>query len=74
MRSLATVRSLTFIAISLPVPAVVACGDDDAPAFRDAAIWLAEVTGGKVHWLPGRHACAIEKSAEVRRSAATTPD
>jgi 3-oxoadipate enol-lactonase len=46
---------------SLAVPAVVVCGDDDAPAFRDAAKWLAEATGdGTVHWLPGRHACAVE--------------
>ena len=46
---------------SLAVPAVVVCGDDDAPAFRDGAKWLAEATGdGTVHWLPGRHACAVE--------------
>lgn len=45
---------------SLAVPAVVVCGDDDAPAFRDAAVWLAEATGGTAHWLPGRHACAVE--------------
>ena len=25
------------------------------------ATWLAEATGdGTVHWLPGRHACAVE--------------
>ena len=30
----------------LTVPATVVCGDDDAPAFRDAAQWLAETTGG----------------------------
>jgi 3-oxoadipate enol-lactonase len=40
--------------------AAVACGKDDAPAFCDAAQWLADATGGTVHWLPGRHACAVE--------------
>lgn len=46
---------------SLRVPAVVVCGVDDAPPFRDAAIWMADATGaGTVHWLPGKHACAVE--------------
>ena len=45
---------------ALAVPVVVVCGDDDAPAFRDAAQWLADATGGAVQWLPGRHACAVE--------------
>jgi 3-oxoadipate enol-lactonase len=50
---------------SLAVPAVVVCGQDDAQAFRDAATWLAHTTGdGTVHWLPGRHACAVEHPAE----------
>jgi 3-oxoadipate enol-lactonase len=50
---------------SLTVPAVVVCGQDDAPAFRDAATWLASSTGdGTVHWLPGRHACAVENPAK----------
>jgi 3-oxoadipate enol-lactonase len=50
---------------SLTVPAVVVCGQDDAPAFRDAAALLArEAGGGTVHWLPGRHACAVESPAK----------
>jgi 3-oxoadipate enol-lactonase len=41
------------------------CGQDDAPAFRDAATWLASSTGdGSPHWLPGRHACAVENPAK----------
>jgi 3-oxoadipate enol-lactonase len=49
---------------SLTVPAVTVCGQDDAPPFRDAATWLARATGdGTVHWLPGRHACAVENPA-----------
>jgi 3-oxoadipate enol-lactonase len=50
---------------TLTVPAVIVCGQDDAPAFREAATWLARSTGdGTVHWLPGRHACAVENPAE----------
>jgi 3-oxoadipate enol-lactonase len=47
----------------LEVPAMVVCGRDDAPPFRDAATWLATVTGGSPHWLPGKHACAVEHPA-----------
>lgn len=50
-------------AASLTVPAVVMCGQDDAPPFRDAATWLATATRGSPHWLPGRHACAVEHPA-----------
>jgi 3-oxoadipate enol-lactonase len=57
---------------SLSVPAVVACGDDDAPAFRDAAKWLADATGGTVQWLPGRHACAVENPRQFAGLVATT--
>jgi 3-oxoadipate enol-lactonase len=50
---------------SLAVPAVIVCGQGDAPAFRDAATWLARTTGdGTVHWLAGRHACAVENPAK----------
>lgn len=59
---------------SLAVPAVVACGEDDAPAFRDAAQWLAEATGGNPHWLPGRHACAVEHPARFAELVAKTAD
>jgi 3-oxoadipate enol-lactonase len=45
---------------ALTVPATVVCGEDDAPAFRDAAQWLADTTRASVHWLPGRHACSVE--------------
>lgn len=63
-------------AASLTVPAVVVCGRDDAPAFRDAATWLATTTGdGTVHWLPGRHACAVENPAKFAELlVASTPD
>jgi 3-oxoadipate enol-lactonase len=50
---------------SLAVPAVIVCGQDDAPAFRDGASWLARTAGdGTVHRLPGRHACAVENPAK----------
>ena len=58
---------------SLTVPAMVVCGDDDAPAFRDGAQWLAKTTGdGSVHWLPGRHACAVESPAIFAELVAAT--
>jgi 3-oxoadipate enol-lactonase len=55
---------------------VVVCGDDDAPAFRDAATELARSTGdGTVYWLPGRHACAVEAATKFAGLlAAHTPD
>lgn len=60
---------------SLTVPAVVMCGQDDAPPFRDAATWLANAAGGSPHWLPGRHACAVEHPAKFAELLlATTPD
>jgi pimeloyl-ACP methyl ester carboxylesterase len=61
---------------SLKVPAVVVCGQDDAPPFRDAAKWLARVIGdGSPHWLPGRHACAVESPARFADlMLATRPD
>lgn len=50
---------------SLTRPTTVVCGYDDAPAFREGASWLAGETGdGTVHWLPGRHACAVEFPTE----------
>lgn len=46
---------------SMKQPVFSVCGEDDAPPFRAAAEWLAEVTGGGTAlWLPGRHACALE--------------
>jgi 3-oxoadipate enol-lactonase len=52
-------------AASLTVPTTVVCGQDDAPPFRDAATWLAATAGdGSPHWLPGRHACAVEEPAK----------
>jgi 3-oxoadipate enol-lactonase len=49
----------------LTVPAVVVCGQDDTPPFREATRWMADaVGGGVVHWLPGRHACAVEAPAK----------
>jgi 3-oxoadipate enol-lactonase len=61
---------------SLTVPAMVVCGEDDAPAFREGASWLARATGdGTVHWLPGRHACAVENPTKFADLlVATTPD
>jgi 3-oxoadipate enol-lactonase len=58
-------------ASSLATPVVVACGEDDAPAFRDAAQWLADATGGSLHWLPGRHACAVENPERFADLVAT---
>ncbi|WP_319457282.1 MULTISPECIES: alpha/beta hydrolase [unclassified Mycobacterium] len=50
---------------SLTRPTTIVCGHDDAPAFREGASWLAGETGdGTVHWLPGRHACAVEFPTE----------
>jgi 3-oxoadipate enol-lactonase len=48
---------------AITAPAVVVCGEDDAPAFRDAATWLADMTQTTVRWLPGKHACAVEHPA-----------
>ncbi|MCV7108687.1 alpha/beta fold hydrolase [Mycolicibacterium chitae] len=46
---------------SMRPPVFSVCGEDDAPPFREAAEWLAKVTGGDTAlWLPGRHACALE--------------
>lgn len=46
---------------SISVSTVVVCGEDDTPPFRDGAAWLAKTAGDDdVHWLPGKHACAIE--------------
>ena len=61
---------------SLTVPAVVVCGQDDAPPFREAATWLARTAGdGTVHWLPGRHACAVENPAKFAELlVASAPD
>ncbi|HEX2285337.1 MAG TPA: alpha/beta fold hydrolase [Mycobacterium sp.] len=61
---------------TLTMPVMVVCGDDDAPAFRDAAMWLARQTGdGTVYWLPGRHACAVEVPTKFAGLlAASTPD
>ena len=60
---------------SLAVPTVVVCGEDDAPAFREAANWLARATGdGTVHWLPGRHACSVENSTKFAELLASTTD
>jgi len=57
----------------LTVPAAVVCGYDDAPAFLDGAKWLAEATGANtVHWLPGRHACAIEHPKQFAELVART--
>ena len=49
---------------SFEIPTMVVCGQDDAPPFRDAAMWLATATDGSPHWLPGRHACAVEHPAK----------
>ena len=57
---------------SLTVPATVVCGDDDAPAFRDAAQWLADTTGGSVQWLPGRHACTVESPEQFAELVTAT--
>jgi 3-oxoadipate enol-lactonase len=58
---------------SLAVPAVVVCGEDDAPAFRNGANSLAGATGdGSVQWLPGRHACAVENPTKFADLLAST--
>ena len=55
------------------MPAAVVCGSADAPAFLDGAKWLAGATGAHtVHWLPGRHACAIEHPKQFAELVATT--
>ncbi|UGU33509.1 alpha/beta fold hydrolase [Mycolicibacterium smegmatis] len=62
---------------ALRVPAVVVCGRDDAQPFRDAAVSMARATGaGAVHWLPGKHACAVESPrlfAELLDDRLVTP-
>lgn len=46
----------------ITAPTLVACGYDDAPPFRDAALWLADqVEDAELAWLDGRHAAALEQ-------------
>lgn len=58
---------------ALSVPAIAVCGEDDAPAFRDGASWLAHATGGgAVRLLPGKHACCVEHPDEFAALLTTT--
>ncbi|MFD0854923.1 alpha/beta fold hydrolase, partial [Actinomadura adrarensis] len=51
----------TEVVRSLVAPVLVACGEDDAPPFRQAAQWFSETLPAvTVAWLPGRHATAYE--------------
>jgi pimeloyl-ACP methyl ester carboxylesterase len=51
----------TGIVGSVAAPVLVACGQDDAPPFRQATEWfIATLPAATVAWLPGRHAMAYE--------------
>lgn len=58
---------LTAVAPAIAVPSTIVCGKDDAAPFLAAAQWLADVTGGVVDWLPGKHACAVESPGEFAK-------
>jgi 3-oxoadipate enol-lactonase len=46
---------------SIAAPALVVCGEDDAPPFRQATRWFSEtLPDATVAWLPGGHAAAYE--------------
>ena len=55
----------TALAPSVEAPAVVVCGDEDAPPFRAGAAWLAErLPNARLKWLAGKHAVILERPAE----------
>lgn len=57
---------------SITAPVLVACGEHDAPPFRDAARWFGEtLPEATVAWLPGGHATAYE---HPERFAGTVAD
>ena len=53
------------LAAKITAPTLVVCGDEDVPAFQDAARWLAaNIKGAKLEWLaPARHASVLEQPA-----------
>ena len=52
----------------ITAPTLVACGYDDAPPFRDAALWFSKrVDDAELAWLDGRHAAALEQPEAFAR-------
>jgi 3-oxoadipate enol-lactonase len=52
-------------ATAITAPTLVVCGDDDAPPFRETAVWLSEqIADCRLRWLPGRHAVVLERPDE----------
>lgn len=47
----------------IEAPTLILCGDDDVPAFLDAARWLADnIPDASLEWIPGtRHASVLER-------------
>ena len=62
------VADVTSLAPSITAPALVVCGDQDAPPFRAATAWLAEqLPDASTAWLDGKHAVVLERPAEFAR-------
>jgi pimeloyl-ACP methyl ester carboxylesterase len=62
---------LTNIAEVIKAPTLIVCGDDDLPAFTQAADWFAEhlTSALPVAWIaPARHAAILELPAEFARA------
>jgi 3-oxoadipate enol-lactonase len=57
------------LAPKIAAPTLVVCGDQDIPAFLDAARWLADVIrGARLAWLkPARHCSILEQPEAFRR-------
>jgi 3-oxoadipate enol-lactonase len=51
---------------AVEAPAMVVCGDQDTPPFREAAEWLAaRLPEGRLEWLAGKHAVVLERPKEM---------
>jgi len=55
---------MTDLVARISAPVLVMCGDDDSPAFTEAAVWLdSQIPDSRLVWLTGgRHGAALECS------------
>ena len=53
------------LAPKIKAPTLIVCGDQESPAFQDAAGWLgSNIAGARLHWLsPARHASVLQRPA-----------
>ncbi len=56
-----------------PSPTLVVCGEQELPAFQEAARFLAEtIAGARLQWLgPARHCSILQQPEEFRRALRT---